>query len=204
MGGRGRRERPTWVMPTVIDAGTCVLRQWRLDDQDALIRHANDRRVSIELRDRFPYPYTETHAEAWLARTVAVEPPASFAITEHARDEPVGGVSLMPQKDIERINAEIGYWLGVDYWGRGMSTAAVRAATNYAFEVLGLERVFGVVFTRNVASARVLEKVGFRHEATMPHSAVKEGLILDQFMYAVTKPEWAPLRVHAAASHQPR
>jgi RimJ/RimL family protein N-acetyltransferase len=177
-------------MAMVIDAGTCVLRQWRLDDEDALIGQANDRRVSINLRDRFPYPYTQTHAATWLADTVATQPPRSFAITDPSSGELAGGVTLMPQTDIERINAEIGYWLGVAWWGRGMSAAAVTAATTYAFDALEFERIFGIVFARNAASARVLEKAGFRLEATMPHSAVKEGLILDQFMYAVTKPEW--------------
>ena len=178
-------------MATVIDAGTCVLRQWRLDDQEALVRHADDRRVSIDLRDRFPHPYTAAHATDWLARTVPVDPPTAFAITERGSDEPVGGVGLMLQQDVERISGEIGYWLGVSRWGRGISTGAVRAATTYGFDVLGLERVFAVTFTRNVASARVLEKLGYRLEGTMRRSVVKEGIILDQFMYAVTKPEWA-------------
>ena len=177
-------------MPTVIDAGACVLRQWRLEDEEALVRHANDRRVSINLRDRFPYPYTRASAREWLARTVPVEPPTSFAITDSGGDEPVGGVSLMLQQDVERINAEIGYWLGTARWGRGMSTAAVKAATNYAFASLELERVFALVFARNAASARVLEKVGFRLEGTMLRSVIKEGVILDQFMYAVTRSEW--------------
>jgi RimJ/RimL family protein N-acetyltransferase len=177
-------------MAIVMEAGPSVLRQWRLEDEASLVKHANDRRVSIDLRDRFPFPYTAAHAKEWLARTVPVDPPTSFAITDPETDEPVGGVTLMLQTDIERINAEIGYWLGVASWGRGMMTSAVKAATSYAFDVLGLERVFAVAFTRNTASARVLEKAGYRLEGKMLHSAIKEGVVLDQFMYAVTKPEW--------------
>jgi RimJ/RimL family protein N-acetyltransferase len=177
-------------MAIVMEAGPSVLRQWRLEDEESLVRHANDRRVSIDLRDRFPFPYTASHARDWLAKTIPADPPTNFAITDPANDEAVGGVTLMLQTDIERINAEIGYWLGVAYWGRGMMSAAVKAATTYAFEVLGLERVFAVAFTRNTGSARVLEKAGFRLEGKLLHSAVKEGIVLDQFMYAVTKPEW--------------
>lgn len=177
-------------MTTLIDAGTCVLREWRLDDADALARQANDRQVSINLRDRFPFPYTLEHAVAWLERTVGAEPPVNFAITDRGRDEPLGGIGLMLQEDTARISAEIGYWLGVSAWGRGIATAAVRELTAYAFDVVGLERVFAVCVTRNPASARVLEKAGYILEGTMRRSAIKEGVVLDQFMYAATKPEW--------------
>lgn len=177
-------------MAIVIEAGQSVLRQWQLEDEQSLVRHANDRRVSIDLRDRFPFPYTAGHAKEWLARTVPADPPTNLAITDPATGEAVGGVTLMLQTDIERINAEIGYWLGVAYWGRGMMSSAVKAMTTYAFDALGLERVFAIAFTRNAASARVLEKAGFRREGKLLHSAIKEGVVLDQFLYAVTKPEW--------------
>ncbi len=177
-------------MTTVIDAGRCVLREWRLSDEEPLVRHANDRRVSIDLRDRFPYPYTATHAAEWLGRNVGVAPPTAFAITERGADEPVGGVGLMLQEDVQRISAEIGYWLGVAAWGRGIATDAVKATTAYAFDELGLERVFAVANTRNRGSARVLEKCGYLLEGTMRRTAIKEGVVLDQFMYAALKTEW--------------
>ncbi len=177
-------------MTTVIEAGRWILREWRPDDADALVRRANDRRVSIDLRDRFPFPYTAENAADWLGRAAGVTPPAAFAITEPPSDEPLGGISLMLQEDVHRICAEIGYWLGVDAWGRGIASAAVNAATAYAFDVLGLERVQAVVNTRNPASARVLEKCGFMREGTMRRAAIKEGVLLDQFMYAALKTEW--------------
>lgn len=187
-------------MATTIDAGPCVLREWRLTDEEALVRHANDRRVSIDLRDRFPYPYTNADAAEWLGRTVgAADPPNNFAIVERGMDEPVGGVVLMPQQDVQRIGAEIGYWLGVTRWGRGIGSAAVTAATAYAFDVLDLERVFAVAFTRNPASARVLEKSGYLLEGTMRRAAIKEGVVLDQFMYAATRTEWRRWRAGGSA-----
>lgn len=177
-------------MTKVIDAGRCLLREWRLSDEEPLARHANDRRVSIDLRDRFPHPYTAAHAAEWLGRNVGVTPPTAFAITEHGNDEPVGGIVLLLQEDVHRISAEIGYWLGVAAWGRGIATDAVKATTAYAFEELGLERVFAVANTRNKGSARVLEKSGYLLEGTMRRSAIKEGVLLDQFMYAALKTEW--------------
>jgi [ribosomal protein S5]-alanine N-acetyltransferase len=177
-------------MTIVIDAGRCVLREWRLTDEEELVRQANDRRVSIDLRDRFPYPYTAGHAAEWLGRNVGVTPPTAFAVTERGRDEPVGGVGLMLQEDVQRISAEIGYWLGVAAWGRGIATDAVKAATAYGFDSLGLERLYAVANTRNEASARVLEKSGYIREGTMRRAAIKEGIVLDQFMYAALKTEW--------------
>ena len=177
-------------MTIAIDAGGCLLREWRMSDEEALVRHANDRRVSIDLRDRFPFPYTAAHAVEWLGRNVGATPATAFAIVERGTDEPVGGVVLLPREDVERISAEIGYWLGVAAWGRGLATAAVKAATTYAFDVLGLERVFAIANTRNTASARVLEKAGFAREGTMRRAAIKDGVVLDQFMYAALKTEW--------------
>jgi ribosomal-protein-alanine N-acetyltransferase len=177
-------------MTTTIDAGRCVLREWRMSDEDALVRHANDRRVSIELRDRFPYPYTAAHAAEWLGRNIGVTPATAFAIIERGTDVPVGGVVLLRKDDVERISAEIGYWLGVAAWGRGLATSAVKAATAYAFDALELERVFAIANVRNTASARVLEKAGFVLEGTMRRAVIKEGVVLDQFMYAALKTEW--------------
>ena len=154
------------------------------------MRHGNDRRVSINTSDRFPFPYTPEHAAEWLARTVLLSPVTAFAVLEPGMDEPVGGIGLMPRDDVQRIATEIGYWLGFSAWGRGIATDAVRAATAYAFDTLDFERVFAVVYTRNRASARVLEKAGFVLEGTMRRASIKEGIVLDQFMYAALKTEW--------------
>jgi RimJ/RimL family protein N-acetyltransferase len=91
----------------------------------------------------------------------------------------------MLHQDIERVSAEIGYWLGEAFWGRGICTDAVRAVTDYAMRTHGLTRVYAVPFTRNTASCRVLEKAGFVREACMRRSAIKDGHICDQYPYAL-------------------
>jgi RimJ/RimL family protein N-acetyltransferase len=90
----------------------------------------------------------------------------------------------MPGDDIARRTAEIGYWLGRRYWGRGVITDAVRAATAYAFAELAMHRVFAVPFVHNAASSRVLEKARYRLEGRMRRSAVKDGEVLDQWLWA--------------------
>ena len=163
----------------------CVLRQFRAADAASLARHANDRQVWLNLRDLFPHPYSIADAERYIAQVVDEMPVTRFAIDIDG--EAVGSVGLKLGSDIERRSAEIGYWLGQAYWGRGIVSAAVAAVTDYAFRELDLLRVFAVPFVRNPASARVLEKAGYQREGTMRCSAVKDGLIVDQYLYAAVR-----------------
>jgi ribosomal-protein-alanine N-acetyltransferase len=164
-----------------------VLRRWRLADQEPLVRHANNRNVSINLRDLFPYPYTAEHAREWIARqTVLPDPPQNLVI-EHA-GEFVGNVGLNPLSDVCRFTAEVGYWLGEDFWGRGFASEALANFTAYVFATFPFERLEAWVFSSNPASQRVLEKAGYEHEATMRRSIFKEGRFLDSHVYVRFRP----------------
>jgi RimJ/RimL family protein N-acetyltransferase len=171
-----------WAAAVKIRCATCLLRPLVAADAPSLARHAADDDVWRNLRDRFPHPYTLRDAEAYIASVVQRSVPTSFGIV--VEGEVAGTVSLMPGDDIARHTAEIGYWLGRAFRGRGVVTDAVRAATGYAFTELGLHRVFAVPFAHNVASCRVLEKAGYVLEGRMRRSAVKEGVVLDQWLYA--------------------
>jgi RimJ/RimL family protein N-acetyltransferase len=171
-------------MPMRLDLGSCVIRSWQAGDAEALARHANDRRVSINLRDRFPHPYALADAETWLRLNADRTPEANFAITVDA--QAVGGIGLVLHEDIERCSAEIGYWLGQEYWNRGLATAAVRALTAHGFATLPLTRIYAVVFAENTASMRVLEKAGYRCEGRLRRSVIKDGIVHDSVMYAIT------------------
>lgn len=167
---------------------TCILRPPRAEDADSIARHANERDIWLNLRDAFPHPYTRANAEGYIAHVSAQSPRTSFLIA--VGGEAVGSVSLKPGRDVERAGAEIGYWLAREHWGRGIMTDAVRAVTRYAFESLGLNRVFAVPFMHNRASARVLEKAGYVREAIMRRSAIKDGTLLDQWLYAAYDDAW--------------
>jgi RimJ/RimL family protein N-acetyltransferase len=166
-------------------ARECTVRTYRMADAADLARHGTDRRVWLGLRDRFPHPFTQADGEEYIGRMLEQATPTAFAIV--VDDEPVGGISLHVGTDIERITAELGYWIGTDYWGRGITTVAVKLVTRYAFDGLGLERVFAVPFVHNLASARVLEKAGYTREAVMRKSALKDGKVLDQYLYAIVR-----------------
>jgi RimJ/RimL family protein N-acetyltransferase len=174
-----------------IDCGVCTIRPWQRGDETALARHANSQEIWLNLRDQFPSPYTLDHAHAWVESACAENPPTHFAIV---LDEAVGGVGFALQGDIARVSAEIGYWLGTSHWNKGVMTAAVRAVTEYAFAQFSLTRVFAVPYATNVASHRVLEKVGYVREGVLRRSASKNGQVLDQVVYAMTDRDRALVR----------
>jgi [ribosomal protein S5]-alanine N-acetyltransferase len=165
----------------------CVVRSWHHGDQEALVRHGDSRAVWINLRDRFPHPYTAEAAREWLAFATGRAPQTHFAI--EVGGEAVGGIGLQLQEDVDRCSAEVGYWLGEAVWGRGIAAEALRAVTEHAFAALPLTRIFALPFARNAASVRVLEKAGYRREGLLRRSAIKEGQVLDQILYAVTDEE---------------
>ena len=162
------------------------MRPFVREDAAAIARYANNRAVWITLRDRFPHPYTLEDAVAFLAVATTQQPTGDFAIA--TADEAIGGIGLQRQSDVHRLSAEIGYWLGEPYWGRGIATRAVRAMTDLAFATTSLERLYACVFATNPASARVLTNAGYRFEGRLHRAVVKDGRILDQLVYAALRP----------------
>ncbi len=169
--------------------GPCSVRSWQWSDRYSLIQQANNRKIWINVRDRFPYPYTNDDADRWLAFAKSARPETNFAIA--VEGSAVGGIGFALQEDVNRVTAEIGYWLGENFWGRGITTAALRAVTRYAFENFDLCRLYASVFEWNRASCRVLEKAGYFCEGTMKQSAIKDGRTIDQFLYAITRGDFA-------------
>jgi len=165
-----------------VELATCAIRDWRPGDEPSLVRHANNRMVWLGLRDSFPHPYTIADARHWIRLASGERRQTAFAIA--VDDFVVGAVGLKPGEDINRMSAEIGYWLGEEFWGRGIMTDSVRALTAYAFTNLGLNRVFAEVFEGNQASMRVLEKAGYEREGRLVASAIKDGQLLSQVVYA--------------------
>jgi RimJ/RimL family protein N-acetyltransferase len=165
-----------------IRLATCTLRPWRRSDEQALVRHANNRKVWLNLREGFPHPYTRSDAEAWVAANAGVEPVRNLAI--EIGGEAVGSVGVTPFADVYRRSAEIGYWLAEELWGKGIATDAVRAATEHAFRTFDVVRIQAAVFAWNPASMRVLEKCGYEREGWLRQSVIKDGKLIDSVLYA--------------------
>ena len=162
--------------------GNCVVRSWRTADAQSLAKHANNRTIWLNLRDAFPHPYSSHHARDFIRAVRQRQPETTFAIA--VQDEAVGSIGFVLHPDVERVSAEIGYWLAEPLWGRGIMTEALRAVTARAIDVHGLTRIYAVPFAWNAASCRVLEKAGYVLEARLRRSAVKDGAIIDQLQYA--------------------
>ncbi len=165
----------------------CEVRSWRKEDAGSLAVHADNRKIWLNLRDAFPHPYTIEDARAFIATALGQDPETYFAIA--VQGVSAGGIGFRLHSDVERISAELGYWLAEPFWGRGITTEAVRALTGYAMRRHGLKRVYAVPYEWNAASCRVLEKAGYVLEARMRKSAVKDGRIVDQFLYAFVSPD---------------
>ena len=176
------------VIPTTLPE--CLLRPFAQGDQQALVRHGNDRAVWLNLADVFPHPYTREAADQWIALVTQPGGPLRFAIQYHG--ELVGGVGVHPGNDISRLTAQLGYWVGRQHWGKGIGTAAVQAIAEHAMQTTDLVRLEAVVFDWNPASMRVLEKAGFHLESKRPKSAIKDGRITGTHLFVQLRPDTEP------------
>lgn len=174
---------PHPVLP--LPGGEYILRGFAPGDADAIVRHANNRNVWINLRDVFPFPYERHHADFWIREVNKGGADSVFAIAH--RGEVIGGIGLHAQTDILRRSMELGYWLGEEYWGRGIATMAVRTLTAWAFTELDIDRIFAYHFAWNPASGRVLEKAGFTLEGRLRHAVTKDGRTTDMFVYGMIR-----------------
>ena len=160
----------------------CSVRSWRPDDLGSLVANANNRNIWLNLRDRFPSPYTRRAGREFIRLARSLQPETMFAIA--VDDQAVGGIGFTVLTDVERVSAEIGYWLGESYWGRGIVTEALVAVTQYAIDACRLTRIYALPFASNTASCRVLEKAGYTLEGHLRRSAIKDGHIVDQMQYS--------------------
>jgi ribosomal-protein-alanine N-acetyltransferase len=165
-----------------------MLRPWSPGDAESLVRHANNVRVARNLRDAFPYPYTLGDARTWLEMVGKNREDLILAV--EVEGEAAGGIGIHAMKDVYRYNGEIGYWLAEKYWGRGIMTEAVGTMVEYAFTRTRWLRLFATIFQHNRSSMRVLEKNGFSLEAVHKKAVMKEGVLLDEYLFALLKEQW--------------
>ena len=182
--------QPGPAEPTVKPApGQVSLRPWARSDAEAFLRLASDREIWLNLRERFPHPLTLPAAELWLARTTSRRSPRPWRSPAPPGGEVAGGLNLRRREEPHAICATSTFWVGRPFWGRGIATGAVRAATAYAFDTLGLERVQAFVYDWNAASSHVLEHAGFTFEGRLRRYVLKDGRSGDALLYARLRTE---------------
>ena len=164
------------------------LRPWRISDADALAIHANNKKIAMNLRDGFPYPYTIDDAQNWLKTAISSETNIMLAIDLDGT--PIGSIGLAPFKDVYRVSAEIGYWLSEEYWNKGITSMAVKAMVKFAFGNYDLQRLQAGIYEKNSPSMNVLKKCGFHLEAIHKKAVIKENEIMDEHLYVIFKDEY--------------
>jgi [ribosomal protein S5]-alanine N-acetyltransferase len=177
-------QRPTLQTPRLI------LRPFHLEDAVTVQSLAGTREVA-RFTLSVPHPYEDGMAEAWIERHEAecIEKQLfNFAITLRDSGELCGAMSLGLAPRAQR--AEIGYWLGVPFWGQGYCTEAARAVVNYGFDALELNRIYANHFATNPASGRVMQKIGMRHEGTLRQHFYKWGVFVDAEYYGLLRSDW--------------
>jgi RimJ/RimL family protein N-acetyltransferase len=163
-----------------------------MSDEISLQRYANDPAVAYFL-SRMPSPHTPADSRQWIGKTARMARDKSgyyFAIATRENDEVIGVIGLRNLKLTDK-KAELTYWLGRKFWGRGLMSEAVSLMLKYAFGKLGLRRVHAMVHERNTGSIKVLEKAGFTREAVYRKASFKGRRWADIYGYGMLKEEFS-------------
>ncbi|TDH19746.1 N-acetyltransferase [Segetibacter sp. 3557_3] len=158
-----------------------TIRKWRKEDAAALAVVANNKKIWLNVRDRFPYPYSITNAVEWIAFALKYSPAQNLAITY--KGHVAGSVGVLVKEDVYRKSIEIGYFIGEAYWGKGVATKAVQLLLEYISVHFQVIRIYAEVFEHNRASMRVLEKNGFTLESIRKKSVVKNQVLMDDYVW---------------------
>lgn len=157
------------------------LRPWKKEDAGQLTSIANNRKIWLNVRDHFPHPYTVSDALKWVEHTSAQSPLQNMAVTVNGNI--AGGIGITPKEDVYRKSIEIGYFLGEQYWGKGIATVAVSLLLDYITKHFDVVRIYAEVFEHNKSSMRVLEKNGFHLEGVSKRSIIKNQVIMDAHVW---------------------
>ena len=161
------------------------LRPWTMDDLDSLVKYGDNPNIAKNMTDLFPNPYTREKGKAVIEMATRQLPYGILAI--EVENQAAGGIGIHPQEDIHRKNAEMGYWLGEPYWGKGIITRAIIQMAEYGFQNFPIDRIFARPFGTNIASQRALEKAGFKLEARFEKTLIKNGVYEDELIYAIRR-----------------
>lgn len=162
--------------------GNIVLRRLTIGDKQSLAMLANNKKIWDNVRDYLPFPYTLQDAEIFINHYKNEDVPTVFAIEFDGRF--CGVIGLVKQSDVYKLTAEIGYWLGEPFWGKGIATTAVKLMTQYGFDTLKLVRIHTGIFEYNIASMHVLEKNNFEKDGIFKKSILKNGKIWDEHRFS--------------------
>ena len=158
-----------------------TLREWKKSDAGTLARIADNRKIWDNVRDQLPYPYTKKDAKNWLSLVKKQKKVTTFCI--EADGEMAGSIGFTLRDDVYKRTAEVGYFISEKFWGKGIATEAIRILVEYIQQNFDIVRIYAEVFEFNRASMRVLEKNGFYLECIRKKAALKNDVILDDYVW---------------------
>jgi len=158
-----------------------LLRRLQHKDKEQLATIANNRKIWENLREKFPHPYSLDDAEFFINLVSDEDPHVTFAIEYDNKF--AGIIGILPMDDVYKRTAEIGYWLGEPYWGKGIISEACQLVTDYSFNTLNFVRLHTGVFEHNIGSMKVLERCGYEKEAVFKNNIWKDGKLMDEHRY---------------------
>lgn len=164
---------------------TILIRKWELGDIDNLVKYANNRNISDKLADAFPFPYTKEFGLNFIQRVSTENPTRIFAVTFNRKA--IGSIGIFPGTDIHRKNADIAYWIAEPFWGHGIANKAIAQIVDYGFTTFDISRIYAKPYGNNPNSHRVLEKAGFKLEATLKNAVYKNEEYMDELIYIYSK-----------------
>lgn len=165
----------------------CKIRKWQLEDAEDMAKALNNKAIHNNLRDGLPFPFTVKDATVFIQEMQSADPEKTFAFAITYQDKVIGSIGIFRKENIHSRTAEIGYYIGEEYWGKGFGTCAIKLACKYVFDNTDIVRIYAEPFARNLASCRILEKSGFIYEGTLHANAFKNGKVEDMKMYALIK-----------------
>ncbi|MEP7196546.1 MAG: GNAT family protein [Saprospiraceae bacterium] len=171
------------------------LRPWTLADLNALCKYGNNPNVANNLMNRFPHPYTWDKGMEFISNISKQNPREVLAI--EYKSQAIGAIGLHPQEDIFFKNAELGYWIAEDFWGKGIMKSTIQLMLDYAFSNFDFERIFARPFGRNLASQKVLEKCGFTLEAKLYKTIFKNNQYEDEWIYSMRRENYSELKLES-------
>jgi ribosomal-protein-alanine N-acetyltransferase len=177
--------------PLPLQTKRLTLRPYEFSDIPTLVPLIGAREVAATTL-RIPHPYTESYAKEFIAearRETSNGTGLRLAIVLRESNAQCGGIGL--RIDAGHRRAELGYWIGVPYWGNGYATEAAEAVVKYGFQTLALHRIFASHVSRNTASGKVLTKIGMRYEGCHRAHILKWGEFLDLEMYGMLASDMA-------------
>lgn len=183
----------TSIAPTTLETERLILRPLEMSDVNAIYELAGHPDIAATTLN-IPHPYPKHAAGEFVQHTQRAWESGdmyTFAIVRKSEAGMIGCISLGIPRMQHR--AEMGYWMGVPYWGQGYTSEAAQELIDFGFRVVGLQKIYAMHFVENTASGRVMQKVGMTYEGTLRQHTMKNGELIDLAMYSILRAEYEGL-----------